>query len=66
MTAAVFEDDTAGHQIRLRKEPDGALIVSCSCRKRPGGSYEPLETRERWDAPEVLADAGHLKEVSGP
>jgi hypothetical protein len=51
-----WRDDNAKHQIRLTfVNGTGIISVSCSCRKTPGGSFTPLETRTRWEAPEAMA-----------
>jgi hypothetical protein len=48
--------DDLPHQIRLHfLNGTGIISVSCSCRKTPGGSFTPLETRTRWEAPEAMA-----------
>jgi hypothetical protein len=53
----VFEDPDLPHQIviRLARGNSHLLIVSCNCMRTEGGSYEPIETRARWEAAEAIA-----------
>jgi hypothetical protein len=55
-----MRDNTLPHQIRLfftslNGNHSGLIAVSCQCRKKKGGGYEPIVTRARWDADEAQA-----------